>query len=253
MAEFDVFIGNHTIVDMDIYDLWLRGLNAEEAAEVLYSSSQDGDSLKGRLIGGGGGGGSTSIGGGGVGSRRSTTNSRGSSTTPGGGGERDDSVGSYRNSSFFQFLLADVHDHYRTLVILERFLQNPPNMVEQLNFQLTPQTRANLIRKYYEFDEIVFREFVGKKLSTRSRNALDDAAETKLGVKTKSCRRQFDNVKRVHKIVEDMDGCLLDNIKSQFLLPPSLANQYACMVWSMKNTMNNTKYVMNVGYTFYFL
>ena len=223
MAEFDVFIGNHTVIDMDIYDLWLRGLTTEEAAEVL-TSTQDGDLNKGRLSSG-----ASVTGGGGVGGgRRSTTNSRGSSSTP--GGDREDSYGSHRSSPFFQFLLADVDDHYRTLVILERFLQNPPNFAEQLNFQLTPQTRANLIRKYYEYDEIVFREFVGKKLSTRSRNSLDDVAEAKLGVKIKSCRRQFDNVKRVHKVVEDMDGSLIDNIRSQFLLPDSLASRYACMV-----------------------
>ena len=224
MAEFDVFIGNHTVIDMDIYDLWLRGLTAEEAAEVLIST-QDGDSTKGRL-----GGGAGLTGGGG---RRSTTNSRGSSSTPGGGGggvDREDSSGSHQTSSFFQFLLADVHDHYRTLVTLERFLQNPPNFAEQLNFQLRARTRSNLIRKYYEYDEVVFREFVGKKLSTRSRNSLDDVAEAKLGVKMKSCRRQFDNVKRVHKVVEDMDGSLVDNIRSQFLLPESLASRYACMV-----------------------
>ena len=233
MAEFDVFVGNHTVVDMDIYDLWLRGLNAEEAAEVLFTT-QDGDSFKGRGGGGGGGGGGAGGGGGGGSAgRRSTTNSRDSSSAPGGGGGvgggEKDSLGSHRSSSAFQFLLADVHDHYRTLVILERFLQNPPNLVEQLNFQLTARTRANLIRKYYEYDEVVFREFAGKKLSTRSRNALDDAAD-RFGVKTKSCRRQFDNVKRVHKVVEDMDGSLVDNIRAQFLLPASLASQYACMV-----------------------
>jgi hypothetical protein len=36
-------------------------------------------------------------------------------------------------------------------------------------------------------------------------------------------RRQFDNVKRVFKVVEDMQGSVVQNIKTNFLLPEELA------------------------------
>ena len=36
-------------------------------------------------------------------------------------------------------------------------------------------------------------------------------------------RRQFDNVRRIYKQVDEMTGNVLDNIRQQFLLPDSLA------------------------------
>ena len=45
----------------------------------------------------------------------------------------------------------------------------------------------------------------------------------KTGVSLKSCRRQYDNVKRVFKTVEDLPGSLVTNIKQHFLLPEELA------------------------------
>jgi hypothetical protein len=36
-------------------------------------------------------------------------------------------------------------------------------------------------------------------------------------------RRQFDNVKRVFKVVDDMQGSVVQNIKNNFLLPEELA------------------------------
>jgi len=40
-------------------------------------------------------------------------------------------------------------------------------------------------------------------------------------------RRQFDNVKRVFKVVEDMQGSVVQNIKTNFLLPEELARYVA--------------------------
>lgn len=51
---------------------------------------------------------------------------------------------------------------------------------------------------------------------------MDEVAE-KTGISIKSCRRQYDNVKRVFKAVEDMPGSLVANIKQHFLLPDELA------------------------------
>lgn len=51
---------------------------------------------------------------------------------------------------------------------------------------------------------------------------MDEVAE-KTGITLKSCRRQYDNVKRVFKIVEDLPGSLTANIKQHFLLSEDLA------------------------------
>lgn len=76
--------------------------------------------------------------------------------------------------------------------------------------------------RYYEFDDVVIRELLGKKITSKSRKDMDEVAE-KTGITLKSCRRQYDNVKRVFKIVEDLPGSLATNIKQHFLLSDDLA------------------------------
>jgi len=51
---------------------------------------------------------------------------------------------------------------------------------------------------------------------------MDEVAE-KTGITLKSCRRQYDNIKRVFKIVEDLPSSLAGNIKQHFLLSEDLA------------------------------
>ena len=70
----------------------------------------------------------------------------------------------------------------------------------------------------------------GKKFNSRNRKDLDEVAE-KTGVRLKSCRRQFDNIKRIFKAVEEMPGNTATNIKQQFLLPDELAQKYAAVVF----------------------
>ncbi|KAG8042218.1 hypothetical protein G9C98_000209 [Cotesia typhae] len=84
--------------------------------------------------------------------------------------------------------------------------------------------------RYYEFNDCVIREILGKKLTSKSRKDLDEVAE-KTGITLKSCRRQYDNVKRVFKAVEDLSGSLVTNIKQHFLLPDDLAKRYAAVVF----------------------
>lgn len=137
-------------------------------------------------------------------------------------------------------LLSDVQDHYRTFLMLEHLLKNPPKMSQQLQFQIAPGTRTMLIEKYYEFDPTVIREILGKKLSSRNRNSLDDVSD-KTRVPLRSCRRQFDNVKRVFKTVEEMMGTLPDNIKTHFHLSDSLAKQYAAIVFMANSRFETSK------------
>jgi hypothetical protein len=112
-------------------------------------------------------------------------------------------------------LTSEVLDHYRTYGLLEKLLYNPTKLSEQLQFQIEPQTRKILIEKYehlllvlipmniiiiimciniwgffsryYMYDDVVFRELLGKKLSSRHRKDLDDLSE-KANINLLSCR-----------------------------------------------------------------
>ena len=56
--------------------------------------------------------------------------------------------------------------------------------------------------RYYEFNASVVRELVGHKLSQRQRKELDEVSE-KTQVRLRSCRRQFDNIKRISRAIEE--------------------------------------------------
>lgn len=137
-------------------------------------------------------------------------------------------------------LLSETHDHYRTFNLLEPYLQLPPTLLNQHLFQLPVATKRALIESYYTFDEAVVREFLGKKLSTKNRKDLDDVSE-KTGISLKSCRRQFDNIKQVLRVVDDYEGSLVENIKEQFILPEDLARSYASVVFISHNRFETHK------------
>ncbi len=53
----------------------------------------------------------------------------------------------------------------------------------------------------------------------------------KCGVTLKSCRRQFDNIKRVFKSIEEMPGKYVSNVERHFGLSRALAEKYATVVF----------------------
>ncbi|XP_072383234.1 acidic fibroblast growth factor intracellular-binding protein isoform X2 [Diabrotica undecimpunctata] len=177
MSEVDVFISNYTLVDPEIYELWVDGHTASEAVSML--------NIKG--------------------------------------------LGQQTGASL-ELIASDVLDHYRTYSLLEKLLSFPSKLQEQFIFQIDPQTRLFLIEKYYEFDDEVVREVLGKKLSSKNRKDLDEVAE-KTGKPLKSCR-QFDNVKRIFKAVEEQPGITTENIKSTFCLSEDLSKKYTCIVFT---------------------
>ncbi len=115
-------------------------------------------------------------------------------------------------------LVSDVNDHYRLFAMLEHLLLTVGNFREQLLYQMSPETQNLLIERYYSLDSALCRELLGKKLSSRVRKDLDEVSE-KCGVSLKSCRRQFDNIKRVFKTIEEMPGNYISNIEHTFALP----------------------------------
>ncbi|XP_025829126.1 acidic fibroblast growth factor intracellular-binding protein-like [Agrilus planipennis] len=135
-----------------------------------------------------------------------------------------------KTGASLELIASDVLDHYRTYSLLEKLLTNPNKLQEQLAFQIDPDTRQFLIESYYAIDDNVVRELLGKKLSSKHRKDLDEVAE-KTGVPLKSCRRQFDNIKRIFKSVEEMPGPIVQNIQKLFYLHEDLARKYACIVF----------------------
>ncbi|CAJ0940400.1 unnamed protein product [Ranitomeya imitator] len=161
--ELDVFVGNTTLIDEEVYQLWLDGYSVSDAVNMR---------LKSGIL---------------------------------------DQTGAGPD-----VLESDTMDHYRTFQMIERLLHYPPKLVQQLLFQIPPYKQSMLIERYYAFDEAFVWEVLGKKLSKGTKKDLDDIS-AKTGVTLKSCRRQFDNFKRVFKVVEEMRGALVENIQQNFL------------------------------------
>jgi len=133
-----------------------------------------------------------------------------------------------KDSAENNLLASDLADNYRLFGLWESMLHQPVTFSEQLVFQLDPTTQRMLVEQYYALDSSVARELLGRKLTSRLRKDLDEVAD-KTGVSLRSCRRQFDNIKRVHRGVEEQQGVFLSNIKSQFLLPDNLAERYSVL------------------------
>uniref|UniRef100_A0A8C1TSB3 Fibroblast growth factor (acidic) intracellular binding protein a n=1 Tax=Cyprinus carpio TaxID=7962 RepID=A0A8C1TSB3_CYPCA len=168
-VELDVFVGNTTIMDKEVYQLWLNGYTVNDAVKVRIE-----------------------------------------------GGVMEECEASA------EVLLSDTMDQYRTFQMCERLLHHPAKLANQLLFQIPPDRQAMLIERYYAFDDSFVREVLGKKLSKGTKKDLDDVS-IKTGITLKSCRRQFDNFKRVFKVVEELKGPLVENIRQHFLLPDQLA------------------------------
>ncbi|XP_043076967.1 acidic fibroblast growth factor intracellular-binding protein B isoform X2 [Puntigrus tetrazona] len=175
--ELDVFVGNTTVLDEDVYQLWLDGHSVTDAVRIRMEA--------GALQ------------------------------------EREANA---------EVLHSDTMDQFRTFQMCERLLQSPSKVANQLLFQIPPHRQTMLIERYYVFDSSFAREVLGKKLSKGTKKDLDDIS-SKTGIALKSCRRQFDNFKRVFKVVEELKGPLVENIQRHFLLSDVLARDYAAIVF----------------------
>ncbi|KAM8792427.1 acidic fibroblast growth factor intracellular-binding protein-like, partial [Eudromia elegans] len=137
-------------------------------------------------------------------------------------------------------LRSDTLDHFRTFAMLERPLQEPPRLRQQLLFQIPPPRAALLVERYYSFDAAFARELLGRKLSKGTKKELDEVS-ARTGVTLRSCRRQFDNFRRVFKAVEELRGPLVDNVRQQFLLPEALARDYAAVLFFARGRFDTSR------------
>ncbi|KAJ3278743.1 hypothetical protein HK104_002066 [Borealophlyctis nickersoniae] len=129
---------------------------------------------------------------------------------------------------------------YRNYELLEPYLHAPKTLHSQLLFPLPPETRQYLITTFYSLDERVVREILGKKLSSRSRKELDDVCE-KTSVPVGGCRRMFDNLKRLARKVEDVEGNIVRVISQEFSVPRDLASQYATIIFINTHRLDTSK------------
>lgn len=143
-------------------------------------------------------------------------------------------------------VVKNIYDHYHVFGRLEQYLAEPPRLKKQLIFQISDEICEKLIEKYYGYDAIVMRELLCHRLTQRQRKDLDDISEkTGYRYRVKSCRRQFDNLKRIIRTIEDMKGPISKNIFENFCLPQKMIEQYTAFVFIARNQFEISKRKLN--------
>ncbi|EGD77798.1 fibpl protein [Salpingoeca rosetta] len=143
-----------------------------------------------------------------------------------------------------EIVLADTRDQYMLFRQLEPFFHEPRSLAQQDIYPLSEDDCRHLLFSYYQYDANFMLLILGKQLSKGMRKDLDELAdETHLALT--SCNRQFDNLRRIWKAVEDQPGPLVNVIQQQFLLNPSQAKDYAAMVFITDNRLAVDKKVLS--------
>ena len=129
----------------------------------------------------------------------------------------------------------DTEDHFRLFEELRPSLEDPVNV--RLFCEIAPGSRMLLFGKFYSFDEVVVRELVGRKLTSRARKDLDEVSEA-TGILRPSCARQFDNLRRIFD-AGDENGFQVTSphvsmaalLAAEFNIPTQLATRYSNILW----------------------
>ena len=133
-----------------------------------------------------------------------------------------------------------VESQYRNFAMFEHILHHPKQLSTQPLFFLAAPMKQFMLQSYYSFSPHVIREILGKKLTSRLRKELDDVSQ-KTRVPLIGCRRMFDNLKRVTKLVEDIEGNMKTIIQSEFALAADLAAQYAQVIFINNYRIDTSK------------
>uniref|UniRef100_A0A5K3ENC1 Acidic fibroblast growth factor intracellular-binding protein n=1 Tax=Mesocestoides corti TaxID=53468 RepID=A0A5K3ENC1_MESCO len=140
-----------------------------------------------------------------------------------------------------ELLAASVADQYAQFTLLDSAMMQPDVFVNYpSNYILDWKLRKKLVECYYSLDDALCRELIGSKLSARFRRDLADVAE-RCGIRLRSCRRQYENLRRVARFVEDTPGHLCEIIRRYFVLPLPLAEVYAAMIFLCVNRFETSK------------
>ena len=104
--------------------------------------------------------------------------------------------------NYFKLIIHEVTYQYRIFTDFQPYLQNPSLFMScNTILQVAPSVKQSLIQQYFDFDERVYRELMGKKLTSKLRRDLEEISE-RCNVEIISVRRQFDNLKTIFKFIK---------------------------------------------------
>ncbi|KAF0977714.1 hypothetical protein FDP41_003036 [Naegleria fowleri] len=150
--------------------------------------------------------------------------------------------------SYYRLITNEVAYQYRIFNDFQPYLQNPLLFMScNTILQVAPSVKHLLIQQYFNFDERVYRELMGKKLTSKLRRDLEEISE-KYDIEIISVRRQFDNLKAIFKFFKSSASCPLTDlvsleksddgqtilskiIQEKFILSERLAEKYATLVF----------------------
>ncbi|KAJ3370506.1 hypothetical protein GGF31_004097 [Allomyces arbusculus] len=155
-------------------------------------------------------------------------------------------VDAVRAAARAQALSLHVVSQYRIFDLIEPYLHRPRAWRTQMVVPVA--VRQEVVDRYYGYDDAVVHELLGKKLNTKTRRAVEEAAE-RCGVRVAAARRVFENVKRVLKRCEDVceDALavggdeVVDAVVDEFGLSRELAYRYACIMYMTTHRLDATK------------
>jgi len=126
-------------------------------------------------------------------------------------------------------IVSDIENNWRLFSMLETTFTNT---CQTAPLQLCACDKRRAIESYHSLDPTFCREIFGRKLNSKLRKDLDEVAD-KTNILVRSCRRQFDNIKKISKAVEDgSPKNYIGIISRDFLLSKSLAEKYAALVFA---------------------
>lgn len=192
---FDVFISDPFCPDIDLFRLWVNGVQ-EKSVPANYKTS------------------------------------RGGGAESGTGSDSDEAVMSLssglRPEQESSFIRAHIRHQYHLFRLVAEKLQRPNSLKSRIEINISRKDQSDLIKLYYAFDDNFVRQLVGKRIGSDMRKKLDDIAEN-TDVPYNSCLRQFENIKRIYKFaMEPYTGqaSLVSRICDEFRIHTKTATRY---------------------------
>ena len=132
-------------------------------------------------------------------------------------------------------IVSDIENNWRLFAMLESSTFTTVSYENQtVPLQLSLNDKKRVIESYHSLDSAFCREIFGRKLNSKLRKDLDEVSD-KTGVLVRSCRRQFDNIKKICKAVEDVSPKnYVATISRDFCLSKSLSGKHKGTIFFQK-------------------
>ena len=143
----------------------------------------------------------------------------------------------------YPLALRDVLESYRVFAQLEQALLADPSALIDGSWPLFTFPSEQLtacVQAYYLPNLHVVRSLLGKQLTSKLRQALDDVAETAGCKSIKECYRTFDCLKATFNCIEEPDHPppLYPTLRTRFRLGADLAWLYSCLLFLLSHRFN---------------